>query len=61
MIVVKAGVLQRSIFGPLFFLVYINDLLVNIKSTVKLFADDTSLFSVVHDNNPSAELLNRDL
>ena len=25
------------------------------------FADDTSLFSVVHNNNTSAEVLNRDL
>ena len=33
----------------------------NIESTVKLFADDTSLFSVVHDNNTSAEVLNWDL
>ena len=33
----------------------------NIETTVKLFVDDTSLFSVVHDNNTSAEALNRDL
>ena len=32
----------------------------NIESTVKLFADNTSLFSVVH-NNTFAEVLNRDL
>ena len=58
---VKAGMLQGSILGPLFFLIYINDSSENIESTVKLFADDTSLFSVVHDNNTSAEVLNRDL
>ena len=39
----------------------INDLSENIESTVKLFADDTSLFPVVHNNNTSAEVLNRDL
>ena len=61
MVPVKAGVLQGSILGPLFFLIYINDLSENIESTVKPFADDTSLFSVVHDNNTSAEVLNRDL
>ena len=30
-------------------------------SNVKLFADDTSLFSVVHDVNASARELNDDL
>ena len=58
---VKVGVPQGSILGPLFFLIYINNLSENIESTVELFADDTSLFSVVHNNNTSAEVLNRDL
>ena len=39
---VKAGVPQ----GPLFFLIYINDLSGNQKSHAKLFADDTSIYSV---------------
>ena len=30
-------------------------------SNVKLFADDTSLFSIVHNINDSASLLNSDL
>ena len=58
---VKTGVPQGSILGPPFFLIYINDLSENVESTVKLFADDTSLFSVVHNNNTSGEVLNRDL
>ena len=39
----------------------IHDLSENIESTAKLFVDDTSLFSVVHNNKTSAEVLNRDL
>ena len=58
---VKAGVLQGSILGPLSFLVYIKDLSEKITSTVKLFADDTSLFLVVNDPNISANELDKDL
>ena len=58
---VKAGVPQGSILGQFLFLIYINDLPENNESTLKIFFDDTSLFSVVHNNNTSSEELNRDL
>ena len=43
----EAGVPQGSVIGPLLYLVYINDLPENILSTIKLFADDYSLFTGV--------------
>ena len=45
---IKTGVCQRSILGSSFFLIYINDLLDNLIFSVKLFTDDTSLFSTVY-------------
>ena len=44
---VEVGVTQGSILEPLLFLIYINDLSENLTSNPKLFAEDTSLFSVV--------------
>ena len=47
--------------GVTVLLIYISDLAYDLSSDVKLFADDTSLFSVVHDVNASARELNDDL
>ena len=58
---VIAGVPQGSILGPLLLLVYINDLPNELKSSAKLFADDTSLFTIVKDKNKSASTLDNDL
>ena len=48
---VLAAVPKGSILGPLLFLVYIKDLPNDLNSKVKLFADDTSLFTIVKDND----------
>ena len=58
---VKADVSQGSILISLHFLIYINDLSDSITSSVKLFADETSIFSTIHDINYAASNLNFDL
>ena len=58
---ITSGVPQGFVLGPLLFLVYINGLENGIKSSIKLFADDTSLFSIVKDSITSTDELNHDL
>ena len=56
---VNGRVRHGSILGPLFCLTYVNDLADELSSNTKSFANDTSLFSVVHHRDSSvAELSN---
>ena len=58
---ISAEVPRGSVLGPLFFLVYIDDIVENLNCDVKIFSDDTSLFSVVKDETKAADEINSDL
>ena len=55
-----SGVLQRSVMGPLLFVVfvvYVNDIPDVVSGKVKMYADDTKLY----DNHKYSKSLQRDL
>ena len=57
---VESGVPQGSVLGPILFILYINDLPDAIKSSCKIFADDTKLIKPVN-NEDDAKALQQDL
>ena len=60
-IYILVGVPQGSIVGPLLFLIYLQDMVAEIGSNIRLFADDTSLYIIVENPVTSAVCLNSDL
>ena len=57
---VSSGVPQGTVLRPLMFLLYINDIGDNCSSSIRLFVDDTILYSVI-ENIGSVNLLQSDL
>ncbi|CAF4444804.1 unnamed protein product [Didymodactylos carnosus] len=55
--IINRGVPQGSVLGPLLFVVYIDDLCNGIMSTIKLFADDVSLYTRGIDISRAATLI----
>ena len=55
-ILVKSGIPQGSILGPVLFVVYINDLPESVNSEVMLFADDAKLFQTITKEQESDSL-----
>ena len=53
---VSSGVPQGTVLGPLMFLLYINDIGDHCSSALRLFADDTILYSVIESTSDAKDL-----
>ena len=60
-LLIKAGVPQGSVLGPLLFLLYINDIADNLQCGISLFEDDNIIFTSADTMDECTNALNKDL
>jgi len=53
---IKSGVPQDTVLGPLMFLIYVNNIAVNISSSLQLFADNCLLYRVIKSEVDASHL-----
>ena len=54
---VTSGVLQGIVLGSLLFLAYVNDIWRNIESSIRLFADNSTIYRKIMDSSGIEKLL----
>jgi len=58
---VISGVPRGIILDPIVFIIYINDILANITSTVKIYADKTKIYRTINESDKDIPALQLDL
>ena len=56
---VISGIPQGSVLGPILFTIFINDIPVDIRSQIKIFADDTKIYNGAHQCKTLQDDLNK--